>query len=243
MDKFGKNGMEDIMKELNVACIILARGGSKGIPNKNIFNVGGFPLIVWSIRQALASDLLQHSVYVSSDSDAILDIASEHGAIAIKRPVELSGDEASSESALIHAVDKIEKDKGKLDYVVFLQPTSPIRNKDDVSNALNKIIHSKSDSLLSVHPIQDFFIWALQKDEYISENFDYKHRKRRQDIETKYLENGSIYIFRPEILRKENNRLGGKIEVYEMDKIHSLQIDNLDEMYLAEYFLRNNYAY
>lgn len=231
-----------MLNNINVACVIPARGGSKGIPNKNIAEVGGLPLVAWSIKQALSARLLKDSVYVSSDSDIILDVSKRFGAKEIKRPDEISGDLASSESALLHAVDEIEKEQGKLDYVVFLQATSPLRNMDDVENALHKLINSGADSLLSVHPIQDFFIWADAKDTYISENFDYKNRKRRQDIETKYLENGSIYIFRPEILRNENNRLGGKIEVYEMDKIHSLQIDNLDEMELAEYFLRKYYA-
>ena len=229
-------------KKLNIACVIPARGGSKGIINKNIAEVAGLPLVVWSIRQALSTELLSNSVYVSSDSDKILEISIKYGANGIKRPDSISGDEVSSESAVLHAIDEIEKEKGILDYVIFLQATSPIRSMDDIGNALEKIISSNADSLLSVHPIKDFFIWSKSENNHISENFDYKNRKRRQDISTKYLENGSIYIFKPEILRKKNNRLGGKIDVYEMDKIHSLQIDNQDEMELAEYFLRRYYA-
>ena len=214
-----------------------SRGGSKGIPKKNIIDVGGKPLVTWSINQALASRYLNNNVYVSSDSDEILEISSEYGAQKIRRPDELSGDMISSELALIHALDEIEKIQGTVDFIVFLQATSPLRKIDDIDNALKKLIEAKADSLLSVHPIHDFFIWDKKNETHISENFDYKDRKRRQDLPTKYLENGSIYIFRPEILRNMKNRLGGKIEVYEMDKIHSLQIDNLDELELADYFL------
>jgi N-acylneuraminate cytidylyltransferase len=228
--------------DLNIACIIPARGGSKGIPNKNIYNVGGLPLIAWSIKQAKATKSLENSVYVSSDSEEILNVSIKYGANGIKRPDELSGDKASSEVALLHALDEMEKIEGKLDYIVFLQATSPLRSFEDIENALEKIIETEADSLLSVHAINDFFIWDKKEDSFVSENFDYKNRKRRQDIPVKYLENGSIYIFKPHILKEQNNRLGGKIEVYEMDKIHSIQIDNIDEMELAEYFLRRYYV-
>lgn len=222
-------------------CIIPARGGSKGIPGKNILEIAGKPLLAWSIESALKSETLNHHVYVTSDSADILAVAEKYGAQPISRPDTISGDQASSESALIHAYDEIKKRTSEvIDYIVFLQATSPVRASNDVELALQKIFAEKADSLLSVQPLKDYFIWGQEADSFNSKNFDYKNRKRRQDIETTYLENGSIYIFKPEILLKTNNRLGGKITVFEMSKTHSQQIDEPEDFQLCEYFLKRS---
>lgn len=227
---------------LNIVCIIPARGGSKGIPKKNLLNIGGKPLVAWSIEQSKNSKYIKDKVFVSSDCNEILDVSKSYGAKVILRPDGISGDIASSEEALLHAILEIEKLYSKIDLVVFLQATSPLRKSDDIDNAIKQFINSKSDTLLSVYPIEDFFIWSKENNSYKSDNFNYKKRKRRQDIDVKYLENGSIYIFKPEYIIHENNRLGGKIDIYEMDKIHSLQIDNHDEVELVDYFLRKHYV-
>lgn len=226
------------MKE--TICIIPARGGSKGIPKKNILPLAGKPMLAWSILQAKASKTLANNVYVSSDSDEILSVAESFGARAIQRPIEISGDTASSESAIIHAYQEISKTK-QVDYIVFLQPTSPIRKMDDIENAIQKIKKTGADSLLSVQPLRDYFLWKQQGKSHMSLNFDYKNRKRRQELEVTYLENGSIYIFKPELLLQNNNRLGGNIEVYEMDKMHSVQVDEPAEFKLCEQILKTLY--
>jgi CMP-N,N'-diacetyllegionaminic acid synthase len=221
-----------------IICLIPARGGSKGIPMKNIVPIAGKPLVAWSIERALRSPSVGGNVYVSSDDPQILNIAKKHGARSIQRPAEISGDTASSESALLHAICEIEKELGIIDYVVFLQATSPIRGPDDIENAVQKIKKENADSLLSVQTLKDYFIWDIEDGKAVSKNFDYKNRKRRQDIPPTYLENGSIYVFKPEILRRLGNRLGGKIALYEMDKIHSQQIDDQEELELCEYLLQ-----
>ena len=113
---------------MNVACIIPARGGSKGIPNKNIYDFAGKPLIYWSIKQALASSMINCDVYVSSDSDEILDLSEQFGAHPIQRPDDLSTDFATSESALIHAQNEISK-ASEIDDITAggapIAPTSP----------------------------------------------------------------------------------------------------------------------
>jgi N-acylneuraminate cytidylyltransferase len=229
-------------KSLNVACIIPARGGSKGIPGKNIRTIAGKPMLQWSIEQAKCSPSLNHEIFVTSDSSEILDVATSCGAKAILRPEELSGDLASSESAIKHAVETIEAERGdKLDYIVFLQATSPVRNDDDIEKAIQLFLAEDADSLLSVCPLQDYFLWDKVDGNYTGINFDYKNRKRRQDIPETYLENGSLYIFKRNILFEENNRLGGKISVYPMDKKRSHQIDNEEDILFCEFILSREY--
>jgi CMP-N,N'-diacetyllegionaminic acid synthase len=140
---------------MNVA-VIPARGGSKGLPKKNIKSFCGHPLISWSIQQALKSEVID-SVWVTSDSDEILAIAEKYGAKAIKRPDALSTDTASSEAAWIHAVNFIADQVGKIDYVFGLQATSPLRHADDFTKAFHYLKENKIDSLFSSVEIEDFF--------------------------------------------------------------------------------------
>ncbi len=215
------------------ASIILARGGSKGIPNKNIIDFCGKPLLAWTIEHCLNAGI--EMVYVSSDSDEILNIGEQFGANSIKRPKEFSGDTSSSESAWLHALEVIETEKGTVDWVLAPQVTSPIRSSKDILSALKIAKSGKFDSILSVVEIEDFFLWEKNKeDNYQSLNYDYKNRKRRQIIEKKYLENGSFYLFRPNILRTYNNRLGGRISLFVMDKFKMFQIDNRQDLKLCE---------
>ena len=221
---------------MNVA-IIPARGGSKGIPKKNIVDVAGRPLIAWSIQHAKNSQLVD-GVFVSTDDDEIADVSRVFGAEIIKRPAELATDISSSEDALLHAIDYIEREKEiRIDTVVFLQATSPIREKDDIDRAIGKYLSEKADSLFSCSLIKDHFIWEERKGDFCSANYDYRDRKLRQSIKPQYLENGSIYVFRPEIIRRERNRLGGKITIYEMPFWKSFQIDDWDDVEVCAYYI------
>jgi CMP-N,N'-diacetyllegionaminic acid synthase len=220
---------------MEIVAIIPARGGSKGVPQKNIRLIGGKPLVAWSIEETLRSPQIQ-TTYVTSDCDDILEIAVQYGATPIKRPEEFSNDMASSEAALIHALHSFDKTP---DYVVFPQATSPVRAPFSIDSAITQIINSGADSLLSVTPLQDFFIWGHNKQQHFTSlNYDYKNRKLRQDIQETYLENGSFYIFKPEILLKENNRLGGVIDKYLMSKPESHQIDHFEDFDVCEYYLQ-----
>ncbi len=225
---------------MRVSSIILARGGSKGIPKKNLINFCGKPLLAWTILQSLAANNVSDT-WVSSDSQEMLDVAEQYGAKSIKRPDEISGDTESSESAWLHAIDFIESqpDSAAIDYVLAPQVTSPLRDASDFSNAISQFITEKSDTLLSVAEIEDFFIW--KKDENgnpESVNYDYKNRKLRQQIENRYLENGSFYIFPPQFLKDNNNRLGGKISLYEMERYKMFQIDNIEDVELSSVIMK-----
>jgi len=224
---------------MKISCIIPARSGSKGIPNKNIIDFCGKPLIAWTIMQALEVKEVT-DVWVSSDDDNILDIAKQYGAKIIKRPYDISGDTATSESAWLHAIDFIEeRSECLIDYVLAPQVTSPLRHSADFSNAITKIKADDSDSLLSVAVIEDFFIWKQEsKGHPKSVNYDYKNRKPRQQIEKTYLENGSFYLFKPKALKNSDNRLSGDISLFVMDRYKMFQIDNIEDIELSSIIMK-----
>lgn len=217
-----------------IVAIIPARGGSKGIPKKNLLDLLGKPLLCHSIEQALGSKF-DIDVFVSSDSKEILDVATECGANTIQRPVELSADESTSESAIVHFLQTL--DPYVPDIVVFLQATSPLRSSDDIDKAIECFMDGNYDSLFSSVDLEDIFIWK-NRNKLESINYDYKNRKRRQDIDPDYyIENGSIYIFKPDILLTNNNRLGGKIGTYVMDSSKLLEIDTYDDYLLCKSYM------
>jgi len=207
-----------------VIVVIPARGGSKGIPGKNIRVLAGVPLIVHSIRHALQSQLVSDT-YVTTDDDEIAGISTAAGAKVIRRPDEYADDKATSESALIHALNTLEeRGEGLPDLVVFLQCTSPIRRGDDIDNAINLYREQGADSLLSVVENHRFF-WSEYRGTWRSVNYDYSNRQRRQDFAASYMENGSIYISRAAGLRENNNRLFGRIAAYVMGAETMYEID------------------
>lgn len=224
-NKAGKN---------KIVAVIPARGGSKSILKKNIVDFLGKPLLAWSVEDAKDSKFIDN-VYVSTDSKEIGRVAKEYGAKVIWRPKEISGDFSLSEDALKHALEEIYKQSAeKIDYVVFLQATSPLRETKDIDNAIEKIIAEKADSLFSGAEIGDFFIWRRTKDRLESVNYDYKNRKRRQDFGEQFVENGSVYVFKPEVLLKYDNRLGGKIAISEMEFWKSFEVDDFGDLQFCQ---------
>lgn len=213
---------------MKTVVVIPARGGSKGIPGKNIIDFCGKPLIAWSILQARNTPEID-AVYVSSDSEEILEVARQYGAENIRRPDEISGDTASSESAVEHALSVI---PGPLDTALMLQPTSPLRKPDDLGKAIRQFRDEGLDSSFSGAVLDDFLIWEKTPEGvFRSFNYDFRNRGRRQDRIPQYVENGSFYIFKPAVIG-EGNRLGGKIGIYLMDFWQSFEIDNYEDLEL-----------
>jgi CMP-N,N'-diacetyllegionaminic acid synthase len=220
---------------MKISCIIPARGGSKGLPNKNILNFNGKPLISYSIKQSLNSRFI-NDVWVSSDSDEILEISKKYGANTIKRPYEISTDMSSSESAILHS---IEDSLGDSDIIVFLQATSPLRDTKDIDNCIETLLKNNYDSLFSSCILEDFLFWEKDEENFNSKNYDYKNRKRRQDHKPDYLENGSIYVFKKDKFLIEKNRLFGKIGVSLMEIWKMFEIDDLSGFELCELIYKN----
>ncbi len=221
---------------MNTVAIIPARAGSKGIKNKNIIDFCGKPLLAWSIEQATGSKTVDE-VYVSTDGENIADVAEEYGASVIWRPDDISGDTATSESAIIHALGEIER-KHSVDLVVLLQATSPLRENDDIDKAVEKFKTEGCDSLFSMAILEDYCLWKEQGQNLQSFTYDYKNRGRRQERVPLFLENGSIYVFKTDVLKRYNNRLGGKIGMYEMPFEHSFEIDSLKDIELCSIFMK-----
>lgn len=222
----------------NVVAIILARGGSKGIPGKNIIDFCGKPLIVWTIEQFQRANGVD-SIWVSSDSEEILSISQSCGVETIKRPDDISGDEATSESGWLHAVEYIENKVGCIDLVVAPQVTSPLREPEDIERGLRDFRDQNCDSMFSCGVAGDLYFWEKMSDGVLrSVNYDYRNRKRRQNISKQYIENGSFYLFKPEVLRKYNNRFGGRIGMTQMEFWKRFQIDEPSDIKLCQVIMR-----
>ncbi len=221
--------------------IILARGGSKGIPGKNIKNFNGKPLIFWSILQSKISKKIS-KVYLSSDSNKILRLAKKFGAIPIKRPANISGDKAKSESAVIHVLKNINFEP---DAVVMLEPTAPLRRPDDIDKSIENFYSNNLDSGFSGAILEDFLIWKKNKNNKLSPiNYNFRKKVPRQFRDPEIVENGAIYIFTPKAIKKYNNRFGGKIGFSENQKWQSFEIDDLDDwkfvsLIFKKYLLKN----
>jgi N-acylneuraminate cytidylyltransferase len=221
--------------------VVAARGGSKGIPRKNLIDLCGKPLIAWTVLQAAAARGVD-VVAVSSDSDEILAAAEAAGAVGVRRPDDISGDLSSSEAAWLHALDEVDGRLGPFGRIVALQATSPIREASDIDQALETFEREKLDSLLSVCEVEDYFNWHVGKDGPEPINYDYHDRRMRQQIETRYLENGSFYVFIPSLLREKKNRLGGRIGMHVMERHKMFQIDRPEDLKLCEAIMRS-YGY
>lgn len=218
-------------------CIIPARGGSKRIPRKNVALLAGKPLIVHTIEQARAAQSIG-AVYVSTEDAQIASVSKAAGTLVIERPASLASDTATSESALLHALDAIRAVQGEEpEWVVFLQCTSPIRREGDIDNAIRTLIESQADSLFSVCE-EKGLLWQKDGREWKPVNYDYNRRQPEQNFPEQVRENGSIYVFKPWVLRKLNCRLGGRIATYKMDYWCSFQVDRPENLKLCEWILR-----
>ena len=224
-----------------VLAIIPARGGSKGIPGKNLYPLAGKPLIAYTIEQALAAPRVTRLV-VTTDSDPIARVARQYGAEVVLRPTNLSGDEAPSESALLHVLDQLEASEGyEPDLVVFLQATSPLRSAVDIEQAIATLEREHADSLFSAGPSHGF-LWRRGPEGVVPLNYDPRHRPRRQEAPEDLVENGSIYVLKPWVLRELGCRLGGTVAVFRMAASDSLQLDEPGDIPVMEFLLRTRHV-
>ena len=195
---------------------------------KNIKNFNKKPLIAWTIESALRSKLVD-DVYVTSENDNILRMSKKYGAKIIKRPKKLSNNIIHVDEAIRHAYLEVNK---KYDYIVTLQPTSPLRTDKNIDEAIKMIIKKKADSLISVFKTHQF-LWKKNKDDFNPVNYDLNNRLRSQDSNF-FQDNGAINITKPKILVKKHNRLGGKITAYQMNFWRSIDIDQIEDFHMAE---------
>ena len=202
--------------------------------------VGGLPLVVHSIKQSLKSSIINR-VVVSSDDKEIIQISKKYGAEVIKRPPEYCGDKAHSDLALQHVLDVLlENEDYRPDIVVFLQPTSPVRKSEQIDQAIEKMLNENADTCFSACKEHFTGRWEIDEFGYAKPiNYEFKNRPMRQDYPEHYLENGSIYVFKPEILKQTGSRFGRQIVIYPMNSIESLQIDDSEDLNLIDQLMKS----
>lgn len=219
--------------------IIPARGGSKRLPNKNILPLAGKPLIVWTIEAALDSQLFD-MVLVSTDSQAIADVSMSAGAaVPFLRPAELASDTATTNDVISHMVEWIEAQHSPVAKVVILQPTSPLRDADDIKKAMELYDEKRASAVISVceldHPIQycNHLPANLSMDGFISRMVS----RRSQDLISYYRLNGAIYIFDRKFVGILSDVYSKGSFAYIMDKRKSVDIDDEYDFNFAEFIL------
>ncbi len=220
---------------MKVLAIIPARGGSKGIPNKNLIPFLGKPLLQWSVEAALGSDFIT-DIVVSSDNKAILEQAAKNEeVILINRPKELATDTSRVEPVMMHALEEMNKEK--YDLLVLLQPTSPLRTSEDIDGAFKHFFDTKASSLISVctpehHPYKAFKVNEKGYLEGIINN-DFPFSPR-QILPKVYRANGAIYIVNVEDFVKKGSLLTDASVYFEMTNEKSVDIDTMDDLRTIE---------
>ena len=230
---------------MNILSIIPARGGSKGISQKNIYPLCGKPLIVYTIEAAKKSRLITRSV-LTSDCEEIITICRQYGLeVPFVRPGELAQDDTPALAVVRHAVRYLKDNEGYVpDYIILLQPTSPLRTSKHIDDALEQIIQSDADSIVSVvkvpHKFNPYSVMEMD-DENLKPFLPYDEtRNLRQQKPVFYARNGAaIYAFTYECLIKKNSIYGDKILAFEMGRDESIDIDDMFDMKICEYILSN----
>ncbi|MGL6167083.1 MAG: cytidylyltransferase domain-containing protein [Fusobacteriaceae bacterium] len=227
-------------KGKRILAIIPARGGSKGIPKKNIIDLLGKPLLYYSVKSAKESKYVD-KVILSTDDIEIGEVGKSLGAeVPFLRPEDISGDKAKSIDAFIHGIREIEKIEEKYDYVLLLQNTSPLRQGWHIDEALEKMIESDERSLVSVSEVIEHpcIMRMLDKNGKISNLMNMNGDTRRQDFAPIYIVNGAIYIQKNDDELNLGTNLNGGELAYVMAREYSVDIDEYLDLDIATHYLK-----
>lgn len=221
---------------MKVAAFIPARGGSKGIKGKNLAELAGKPLIQYTIDCAKHCSLIS-KVFVSSDDDEILRVSANLGAIPIKRPSEFSGDESPTKEAILHF---IETSGQEFDLVALLQPTSPFRKPEQLSEVISLVTEGKHRTVISVseYEVPPFRAYEIDQKGCLKGVFGEEWRyRRRQDYPQTFAANGAFYVFKTSDFLKYKDIPNQEVGAYIMDKASSLDIDTPLDLQFARFIL------
>jgi len=225
---------------MEILAIIPARGGSRGIPRKNVQLIAGEPLIAHTIKSARKSEYITR-IIVSTDDKEIAEISKVFGAEVVLRPAEISGDTASSEAALLHTIGYLKKNEGYFpDLTVFLQCTSPLALAEDIDRTIALLLNTATDCAFSASESHQF-LWITRRNGFAQGiNHDPEIRPRRQEMELQYRENGAVYAMRTEGFVRAGRRFFGKISLSVMPPERSLDIDEPLDLEIAEFLIKRS---
>lgn len=221
--------------------IIPARGGSKGVPRKNIRPLAGKPMIAYSIEAALGAKSLA-DVVVSTEDEEIARIAKDLGAwVPFLRPAELAQDSTPSFPVAEYTINRLKEMGKSYDAAAWLQPTSPLRRSGDIDRALQILFESDTDSVVSVEPVEDYHPCRLYrlKDGYLDLIQKDDGSGLRQRLDVVYHRNGAVYAFKTEVLMKYHNFFGEKIQPYEMPRSRSVNVDDEYDLLIADFLIKH----
>lgn len=230
---------------MKMLAVIPARGGSKGVHRKNLYPLGGQPLIGRTISAALRCPLITELV-VSSEDEEILEVSRSLGVDSlIKRPLSLATDNAQSAPVIIHALDIMEeRTKKAYDWVLMLQPTSPFRTAKHISSAVEHSKFAGADSVVSVVSVGAHHPLRMKTDENgWMKNFVPQtnwNMKPRQELPPVYIRNGAIYLIKASVLRATNQLIGDHCRIFIMNENDSLNIDSIADIREAERIIGDN---
>lgn len=239
--------MDDNSANPSIVCIITARGGSKSIPRKNVLPLGGKPVIAWSIEAALQSPSVSR-VIVSTDDEEIAEVSRDWGAeVPFMRPAELAGDDTPHLAVMFHAIRWLESDQGTLpEFILLLQPTSPLRTSEDIEAAVRIAVEQNADSVLGVTELASHPYQARRTaddgtlTEFIANSpAPGTSKTRRQEFPTAYRINGSIYLTRTEVLRDQHTFEPPRTFPYVLPSHRSWELDEPWELYVANLIMEN----
>lgn len=222
---------------MRILCVVPARGGSKGVPRKNLRVVAGKPLLVWTLEQALAARPAM-DVVVSTEDEEIAEVARAAGALVpFLRPAELALDTTPTEPVVRHAIAAARAADAAPDAVMLLQATSPVRLPGTLSRAVAQLEATGVDSLVGVVP-QAPFIWSDHgPDAAPTAAYDVTARPRRQDLTPttlRYRETGSLYLTRTWVYDELDNRIGGRVGLFVMDELEGTDVDTDLDLQVAD---------
>lgn len=232
---------------LKVLGIIPARGGSKGVPRKNIKDLCGKPLLAYTVESALASGRLTRTILSTEDVE-IAEIGKALGVdVPFMRPAELATDYAPTLEVVLHAVNELEKQNQYFDAVCLLQPTNPLRRAEDIDKCIDLLESSGADSVISVLRVPDHYnphwvYWQNDIGEMVLSTGESSPVPRRQDLPPAYHRDGSIYVTRRTVLDEYGNLYGAKLRGYELEHRSGINIDTHEDWTLAEELLAKQFA-
>ena len=217
------------ISKIKYLAIIPARKNSRRIKNKNLKKINNKDLVRITLESAIKSKKIS-KIALTTDSNTILKKFKKENIFLIKRPKKLSSDKKSTEEAIVHCLKYIEnKYQIKIENVVLLQVTSPLRNHVDIDKAILQFEKQKSDSLFSGYE-DKLFIWSKNKKKLFPLTYNIKKRLRTQNMKNSIVENGAIFIFNKSKFGKYRNRLFGNISCYVMSKTNSFEVDELEDL-------------